>query len=69
MKVIVDISDEQRDLFLALMKENNFEFEVDEDVDVPQWQIDEVLKRKKEADADPSILITLDQLKANLARD
>ena len=41
MKVIVDIKEDQKDLFLALMKENNIHYEVEEDFEIPKWQMEE----------------------------
>lgn len=69
MKVIVDIKEHQKDFILAWIKENNLNYKIEEDFDVPTWHIEEVETRKKQADVDPTVLITLDELKANLTKD
>ena len=69
MKVIVDIKEDQKDFILAWIKENNLNFAIEEDFDVPTWHVEEVEHRKKQADVNSSVLISLDELKADLAQD
>ncbi|MFT5512949.1 MAG: hypothetical protein ACI8SE_001348 [Bacteroidia bacterium] len=66
MKAIVVVKDEQKELFLALMKDNNFDFEVEEDLEVPEWQIDESRKRLKDFKKNPSIAIPIEDALNNI---
>lgn len=68
MKVVVNISNEQKDLFLSFMKENNFVFEIEEDLEIPQWQIDEVRNRRDQLVENPDMGIALDVLKERLEK-
>jgi hypothetical protein len=68
MKVIVDIKEDQKDLFLALMKENNIHYEVEEDFEIPKWQMEEVSKRINDFQENPRIAVPVDEVMQNLRK-
>jgi hypothetical protein len=68
MKVIIDLDDDKREFVIKFLKKNDLAFEFEYDFDVPQWQIDEVEKRRKDSLANPATLLTLEELKAKLVK-
>lgn len=68
MKVIIDLDEDKRELVINFLQENDLNFEFEHDFDIPQWQIDEVEKRRKDSLANPDTLLTLEELKAKLVK-
>jgi hypothetical protein len=64
VKVTIDISDSEKDLVLGFLKENDLSYEFDEEIEIPKWQQNEVLARRKEYAQNPDSFLSVADLKA-----
>jgi hypothetical protein len=64
VKVTIDISDSEKDLVLEFLKENDLSYEFDEEIEIPTWQQNEVLARRKEYAQKPESFLSVADLKA-----
>ncbi|NOT90100.1 hypothetical protein [Ferruginibacter sp.] len=56
------------DIIEDLQKMDAVEFINEENISIPQWQIDKVLEAKKKAKDNPSLLIDWETVKQNIRR-
>jgi|GEM_PF-6244001 len=68
MKVVIDLNDDKKDMVLNFLESNNLEFEYEYDAEIPQWQIDEIRKRREASLANPDANLTFTELKGNLQK-
>lgn len=60
MKITVDIKESEKELFLALMRDHDFDFKVEEEFEVPQWQVEESQKRLRNYKKNPNEVIPIE---------
>lgn len=68
MKITLNINEDQKDLVFNLLNSNNLDFEVEEDFDIPQWQLDETRKRVIESEKNPEIMVTWEEVNQRLEK-
>jgi hypothetical protein len=66
MRITLNIDEEQKELVFNLLNSNNVNFEVEEDFEVPEWQMEESKKRMKEYKKSPAIAIPMEGVLNNL---
>jgi rubrerythrin len=63
MKVTIDIKEEHLDTFLKWIRKNNFKFEFEDGSSPVLSQLEEVMRRKLDAEKNPEHLIPWDAAK------